>query len=173
MNLNLSPDKVTIVAIDGYGGSGKSTLAKQMQANIPNTKIISLDEFRTQDVYEVDRIRLVKEVLQPLSANKVAAYRSWLWNENKFSAEINIEPVGLVIIEGTTALHPELRQYYDYKIWIDMSQQIAFARGLARDKKEYGVDSLNDWTNKWMPYEKNYVETTKPYLVADFNYTEP
>lgn len=169
----LDLNKPIILAIDGFGGSGKSTLAKKIKEIIPNTHIITLDDFRTHEVYEVQRERLLNEVIIPIKENKTIRYQKWLWSKEEFSDYVELQPKGLIIIEGTTALHDELRDFYDFKIWIDIPQEVAFQRGLERDKNEYGVDSTTDWLNKWIPYEKDYLENHKPKDIADFIYDEP
>ncbi len=158
-----------LIAIDGIGGSGKSTLANKILEKL-NGITISLDDFRSQEVYEVDRKRLINELLIPLKNKKIAYYKKWMWGENNFSDFIEVQPKGFIIFEGVTALHPEINPFYDFKIWVDSDPKISFERGLNRDKNEYGVDTQKQWIEKWIPYEQDYIEKNNPEKVADFVY---
>ncbi len=166
----LSVKNPYLVAIDGIGGSGKSTLARNLHENIPNTQIISLDDFRSEEVYEVDFPRLLNEVLIPLSKGKNAKYRKWLWGEKRFSDYFILHPRGLIIIEGVTALHPSLSEFYDFKIWVDCDNEKAFERGVKRDLEDYGVNSKVKWLNEWVPFEQEYIKKYSPRNTADFVY---
>ncbi len=159
-----------LVAIDGIGGSGKSTLANQIIKEFKGS-IISLDDFRSKEIYEVDRLRLIQQLLSRLKERKQAKYKKWIWGENKFSDWIEVSPEGFIIFEGVTSLHPELSDFYDFKIWIEIDEDLAFKRGLDRDVNEYNVDTESEWENIWIPYEQEYIRKYSPKKSADFIYT--
>lgn len=158
-----------LIGLDGIGGSGKSTLASKLVQEIGGT-FISLDDFRSKEIYEVDRERLINTLLAPLSESKSTHYQKWLWGENKLSDLIKVKPDNFIIFEGVTALHPELRDFYDYKIWIEVNADTAYKRGLDRDRNDYGVDTKSEWETQWIPYEQEYIRKYNPQHAANFTY---
>ena len=58
----------------------------------------------------------------------------------------------LYIVEGSYSLHPTLREYYDYKIFIDVASNVQHDRILKRN----GELKLQDFLNKWIPMEEHY-----------------
>lgn len=163
---SLKKDRQTLfVAIDGFGGSGKSTLAKELKNALgEGVDIVSLDDFS----YPADKKRLIEQIIAPLKNSTKAKYQKYDWDSKSLKEWLTIEPGSIVIIEGLTSLHPELRKYYDLTIWLSMDQGSASERGINRDLNEYGVDVRNKWENEWKPMEKEYVESYRPQDTADF-----
>lgn len=154
-----------LIAIDGRGGSGKSTLANKLQEKIPKVEIVHLDDFAYPNT---DRQRLLDQVIIPLEENRSAKYQRFDWGSKKLAEWHEIQPGGIVIIEGVSTLHDILYKHFDYKIWIECAPEIGFQRGLERDLNVYKFDTKNDWLNKWMPEEKKYVEEHSPQKKADY-----
>lgn len=166
----LDQKPTVLIGIDGIGGSGKSTVAQRIQQEIASTEIIALDDFRSKEVYEVDQKKLITQLLNPLKKGQATSYTKWLWGEERYSDLIEVKPEGVFIFEGVTALHPNLSEYYDLKIWVDCSAEKAFQRGLSRDRNEYKIDTEKSWLEQWIPYEQEYIKKYKPQEVADIVY---
>ena len=60
----------------------------------------------------------------------------------------------VVIVEGAYSLHPELRDFYDLKIFIQVDEGVQKERILARN----GEKMLQRILNEWIPLEKAYFE---------------
>ncbi len=161
------PDVTLIVAIDGRGGSGKSTLANNLKEKLENVSIIHLDDF-AYPMGGADRQRLLDQVILPLKDNKEAKYQERDFKTKELTDWYEIQPGGIVIIEGVITLHDLLEKYYDFKIWIEVSAEIGFQRGLKRDKEEYGIDTEKDWKDNWLPEEEKAIEEQQPMKKADF-----
>ena len=67
--------------------------------------------------------------------------------------KINITPETLVIIEGAYCLRPELRDLYDYKIFMDITPD----KQARRIKKRNGEDIYKIFAEKWIPLEERYI----------------
>lgn len=158
-------EKTLLIAIDGRGGSGKSTLAEKLKQNLPNASIVHLDDFAYP---KTDRERLLNQVISPLKENRPAKYQRFDWGTKQLAEWHEIEPGGIVIIEGVSTLHDILYKHYDFRIWIECPAEIGFRRGVERDKKVYQVDTTKEWLEEWMPEEKKYIEEQKPQKRADF-----
>lgn len=166
-----------LIGIDGQGAAGKTTLAENLQKFDPSIDIISMDDFYlpkpdrpkgnafTKPIGgDFDWQRLEQEVLKPLSSNKEVTYQICHWNSDTILSETKtVSPTGIIIIEGIYAIRPELKDYYDYMIWIDTPQDLRLQRGIARN----GIQTKNLWLHEWMPHEDRYVKIYKPYAYAD------
>lgn len=162
-----------IIAISGYGGSGKSTLAAELQQQLGNAQVISSDDFiinrcaeRTADWSSYDRPRLRKQVLEPASCSQAIRYQIYDWENNQLDKWRSVPKSKYLLIEGVSILHPDLRHFYDYAIWMDCPLDIATKRGIQRDR-EWGNDHDDMWNNIWMPNERDYFEKYRPDLAAD------
>lgn len=155
-----------LVAIDGRGGSGKSTFAHKLQGFLENATIVQLDNFAYPNG-GVDRQRVLDQVILPLKSGREAKYQRFDWKTQKLEEWHTIVPGGIVIIEGVLVLHDSLAKYYDIKIWLECPPAVGFARGVKRDKEEYGVDTTRNWLEEWMPEEKQLIAEQNPQQKAD------
>lgn len=156
-----------LIAIDGRGGSGKSTLAGQLQQHLPNVSIVHADDL----VYPMDqatRQRLLDHVILPLKENKTARYQVYDYKQQKLTDWKEIQPGGIVIIEGVSTLHDDLYKHYGYKIWVECPAEVGLQRGIARELKQYGKDTTKEWTDKYLPEEQKYIEENHPQEKADY-----
>lgn len=165
----ISEKEQFIIGIGGFGGSGKTTLANALQKEL-GAKIIELDDFYSPELGQADLQRVLEQVLTPLSENRSTKYQIYDWKNEKMGEWRNLEPKGVVILEGVMALHTDLLPYLDFKIWIDYSQEKGFIRGVQRDKERDNIDNTEKWKNIWMPQEKEYVEKQNPKQYADYTY---
>lgn len=161
--------EVFLIAIDGCGGAGKSTLAEDL-ASVLNRQVVHIDDFyktkekrveiteRTPVHSNFEFGRLKQEVLQPLGSLVVANYHS----NNGGSLEIH--PNGYVIIEGLGTLGLELKDYFDYKIWVDSPEAIRRQRGILRDTEEW----TRIWDEEYLPQDARYVREQSPQSQADW-----
>ena len=158
-----------LVAIDGVGGSGKTTLAQQLHTRLKNSTIIQLDDFYSPKLKQVDIERLKNQVLIPLYSHEEAKYQIYEWKTDSYSSGHTLLPKGLIIFEGVFSLDKEIRNFYDYKIWIDYPADLGFKRGVNRDIKRDGIDNSDKWKNIWMPLEEQYRNQQHPEKYADYS----
>jgi uridine kinase len=160
-------NQTLLIAIDGRGGSGKSTLAENLKEKLENVTIVHLDDF-AYPMGGADRQRLLDQIILPLKVNKVAKYQKRDFKTKELTTWHEIQPDGIVIIEGVITLHDLLEKYYDFKIWIECPAEIGYQRGVARDKNVYGIDTDKEWKEKWIPEEDKAIEEQQPQKKADF-----
>lgn len=163
--------KTLLIGIDGCGGSGKSTLANSLLMHCSDVTVVHMDDFylpsaQRIDIHPVEKpigadfdwMRMLTEVIEPLSQNKEGCYQRYDW-ENDILSEWHSVPIGgIVVIEGVYTLRNELIAKFDYTIWIDCPRDVRLARGLMRD----GEGAREMWVNNWMIAEDLYVEKHKP-----------
>lgn len=169
----LAKGRVTL-AIEGGSGSGKTTLATLLR-QIYDCTVFHMDDFflqpeqRTPERFaepggNVDRERFLTEVLQPLSGNEKVAYRRF--DCGTFSilpAEVK-EPAALNVIEGAYSMHPELRQYYNLSVFLDVSPEVQRTRIIKRNSPELA----GRFFGEWIPMEQRYFEFMKVKEACDF-----
>ncbi len=159
------------IGIDGVGGAGKTTLSELLKENLSNVSIVRLDDFYSPELNRADRNRVLEQVFLPLENNVEAKYQIFDWRANNLTEWYTIKPGGILIVEGVSALHSDFAEKYDFRVWINCSPEIGFHRGVERDKVRDGVDNTDKWRDIWMPQEKEYVESQKPQLRADYTLT--
>ena len=158
------------VGIDGRGGAGKSGFASELAASVPSARVVSLDDFVfldriMDDSWEAvwDRSRLRREVLIPFRERRCFEYRPVNWETGELGPLRVFEGVDFLVVEGITALHPDLRDHYDLSVWIDTPADLAQARGLARDQ---GAFDAQVWA-RWRDNDDNYETTWSAAACAD------
>lgn len=164
-------DRVLIVGIDGFGGAGKSTLARRIVDHLGCGDVITMDDFivkerMNDDTWERgwDRDRVRAEVLDPVAQGQPAHYRRLVWDSNTLDSPITLRADRLLIVEGITALHPDLRGAYALSVWVDAPIEIARERGAARDA---GNENEGMW-EKWSANDLRYLAMHRPDLAATF-----
>ena len=164
------PGRTTLVAIDGLTCAGKSTLADQVAGGLQDAAVVGLDSFyrplateeRTtlgpQESYDryFDWERLRREVLVPLSMHSRARYRRYDWVTDSIAEWHEIEPRGVVIVEGVYSTRPELRPYFGVTVYVDAPREVRLARLLDR-----GYPDIS-WVAHWMAGEDWYAEHLQP-----------
>ena len=156
------------VGIDGRLASGKTTLTAHLKECLlaeghTELAVVHADDFflrphqRTADRLatpggNLDRERLLSEVLTPLSAGRTAVYRPYLCSSGAFGEEIAVSPVKILIVEGSYSCHPELAEYYDIRVFLDTPPDLQWERVLKRE----GCERAAAFRDRWIPLEEKY-----------------
>ncbi len=158
----------TVVSIDGRCASGKTTLAAAIasaldEQGIPVT-ILHMDHFFLQPNQRtparmqtpggnVDRERFLSEVLLPLSRGESFAYRRYNCILKAIGGPlIHITPTPLTIVEGSYSCHPDLRAYYDLRLFLSVDPETQLDRIRIRN----GEAAAEIFRNRWIPLEETY-----------------
>lgn len=153
-----------VLALDGPCASGKTTLAKAFQERLGWT-VVHMDDYflrpeqRTPERYavpggNVDHERFLAEVLKPLSAGKPARVRPFDCKTMAFRTESLVEPGPVTLIEGAYACHPALWEYYDLRLFLQISSEEQSRRILQRN----GPEQSAVFHSRWIPLEQAYFE---------------
>ena len=162
-----------IVAIDGRCGSGKSTLAATL-AEMLNSPVVHADDFflppnrRTAERLaepggNLDRERLLDEVIVDLRAGRDATYRPYICRDATLGAPISVRSSLIVIIEGSYSHHPDLAPYYDLRVFLDVSPEAQLARLTLREP----LERLDAFLSRWIPLEEKYISALSVKDKAD------
>ena len=153
---------VLSVAVEGGSASGKTTLGEMLR-EVYGCTVFHADDFflrpeqRTPErLAEVggnlDRERLLEEVLVPLSKGETVSYRRFDCSEMTVLPPVGITPGKLTVTEGAYSMHPELRDYYDFSVFLDISPELQKERILKRNTPQMAERFFNEW----IPLENVY-----------------
>lgn len=153
-----------ILAVDGCCASGKTTLAGKLSEQF-NAQVIHMDDFflpahmRTSQRLSqaggiVHHERFCREVVEGIKSGKPFKYGIYSCNTETTYYSETILPEKSIIIEGAYALHPEIPDIYDLKVFLETDRKTQLERILIRN----GSDALETFKNKWIPFENKYFE---------------
>lgn len=155
-------EKRLIIAIDGRCAAGKTTLAARIREQT-NWNVFHMDEFflrpeqRTTERFaepggNVDWERFREEILLPISQGESAIkYRSFDCRADSMT-EISANVGKICVVEGSYSCHPELRGFYNLRIFLTVGREEQARRILARN----GAERAEQFTEKWIPLEEKY-----------------
>lgn len=165
---------IRLVAIEGRCGAGKTALAARLQAAM-DCSVIHMDHFflrpeqRTGERLRepggnVDYERIEREVMRPLSQGRSFSYQPYDCRQQKLSPAIFVEPAAVVIVEGTYSCHPVLWNYYDLRIFLDVSP----GDQIRRIRKRNGIRQSRVFRDRWIPLEETYFSAYRLRERCDF-----
>lgn len=156
-----------IIAIDGRCAAGKTTLAERIQTRY-GFPVVHMDQFflrpeqRTPERYaqpggNVDYERFRAEVLEPLRRGEFPEYRPFNCHTGTLSEPVRIEASPVVVVEGTYACHPALREEYALRVFltVDSGEQL-------RRLKQREGDYARVFQERWIPLEEQYFAVCRP-----------
>lgn len=155
------------LAIDGGSASGKTTLGKLLE-QIYGCTVFHMDDFflrREQRIPErlaepggnIDRERFLEEVLLPLKKNSPVSYRRFDCSTLALDPPITLVPGRLNVIEGAYSMHPQLAEYYDLSVFLEVTPALQKKRIEKRNSPEMAKRFLEEW----IPMEQRYFEAMK------------
>lgn len=159
-----------VIAIDGRCGSGKTTLAKELHRRF-GARAIHMDDFflpaneRTlqrmaQPGGNIHTERLIQEVMSRLTDTHLC-YNAYRCQDGSYEKTV-LPTSKLTVVEGTYSLLPRLREYYDLKIFCDVSEAEQKRRVQLRNK-----DNAPIFFEKWIPMEEGYFNSLGIREVCD------
>lgn len=152
-----------LIAIDGRCGSGKTTLADQL-AGAFQCSVVHMDHFFLQPFQRtearlrepggnVDYERVLEEVLLPLSEGRDASYRRFDCQRMALAERIPVPRAPVILIEGSYSCHPALWDFYDLRVFLDVSPE----EQLRRIRQRNGEAALPAFQTRWIPLEERYI----------------
>ena len=164
--------KNLIIGIDGPCGSGKTTLAHNINEKY-GYNIVHMDDFylpfekRDKNWTNIiaghmDFDRLIDTVLKPYKEKGQVNYISYDCHSDKYLEKINIDLDRPLVIEGSYTFHPAIKEYIDFKIFVDVDEKTQIDRLTKRNK-----DVVDKFISMWIPFENKYFETLDIKKLSD------
>jgi uridine kinase len=169
-----SRPQTRLIGIDGLSVSGKSTLADRLETEL-GAQVLYLDDFILPEAewrgrigpsfpFEYVRYAEFLAAVQMLARGETICIPLYDWSTGRVGdAHREIRPEGMVVVEGVSALHPNLAPLYDLRLWVESDATTTLAASLAR--------GVGDWEREWrelfLPSVALYLET-EPRARADY-----
>ncbi len=182
------------VGIDGVDAAGKTIFADEFARYLQKTgrQIIrsSIDGFHnpkeiryqkgqdSPDGYYLDSFNnqaIIDFLLKPLGPNGSLKFRKHIFNymtDSEVELPIDIsQKDAILIFDGIFLFKPELAEYWDFKIFLDVPFGITVKRAFKRIKdKKYlhsKADILNKYKKRYVPGQKIYIKNVNPKEKTD------
>lgn len=150
-----------VIAIDGRCASGKTTLANKLAQHF-HANVFHMDDYflrkeqRTKERLSeiggnVDRERFIEEVASKLHSDTDIVFAPFDCKTMALKEKRTVKQTHVTIIEGSYAMYPLLRKYYDYMIYLTIDPQTQQNRIYERNPEKY-----DDFVNRWIPLEERY-----------------
>lgn len=191
--LALRPGHPTRVGIDGRSAAGKSTfaraLAERVRAAGRACYVCELDDFHPPghkhrsaagyfdslekylaDGYDFASFRrLAIDPAGPAGSRRcqLAMWRSY--EDEPYPEQwVTLDEDAVLVAEGGFLLLPDLRQLWDFSIWLDIDFQTLLDRVAGRDFWVGDADQIKDqYRRGWIPRHKRYEALHEPQACAD------
>lgn len=151
------------IAIDGRCASGKTAFSKQLHTAIGGICMHMDDYFlrpvqRTSERYaepggNVDYERFKEEVLIPWSQKQSIRYQPFDCKSMTLMDAEEIPYQSILIVEGSYSMHPQLNDFYDYRIFMTVDKKKQIERIQKRNP-----DKIQKFQDIWIPYEEKYFQ---------------
>ena len=156
--------KLVLIGIDGPCASGKTTLAQGI-AEATGAQVIHTDDFflpfemKTPERMakaggNVHYERFAQEVADGIASGKPFEYGVYRCTEGRIAEKKTVSPEGIIIVEGSYSMHPEMGMDYDLRVFVEAPIDIRLKRILERN----GAKKLEMFKTKWIPPENRYFE---------------
>lgn len=173
-------DRPIVVALDGGSGAGKSTIAERLR-KATGAALVTLDDFYQTSVPEAelpnlsveerfnaafDWKRIRSDALCPLREGTRARWQAFdfsngLGEEGTYELRSDfteVSPAPLVLLDGNFSASPQLRDFVDLAVLIDIPVEERHRRTGARDD----VGFLDQWHLIWDEVEEYYYTMVSP-----------
>jgi uridine kinase len=180
------------VALDGIDAAGKTTLADSLRDELERRgqRVIraSIDGFHnpravrsargdfSPEGYFFDSFNyeaLKEHLLAPLAKGGDGEYRVKAFDfrvDAPAESEILRAPEDFILLfDGVFLFRPELRKFWDVKIFLEISFEESLRRALRRDRRLFGGSRavVERYTRRYIPGQRLYLELCHPKAVAD------
>ena len=105
----------------------------------------------------VDRERFYEEVVVPLVKRDTIVYRPFDCATMSLQSARKIEPDKIIVVEGAYSTHPELGEYYDLSVFLDIAPELQQERIWKRNTP----DKAERFFAQWIPMEQKYFEAMR------------
>jgi phosphoribulokinase len=171
--------KVFIVGIAGDSGSGKTTFANGIRKMFGEDIVshITLDDYHVYDREmreklgitplhpSANNLKLVETHLYMLKKGEKIKKPTYDHKTGTFGEWEDFEPTPIVIVEGLHTLYDGIRDYIDFKIFVDPARYIKRRWKIKRDVEERGYDreKVIQEIIRREPDYKRYIDFQKIY----------
>jgi uridine kinase len=192
MIISTSADRPIRVAIDGIDAAGKTTLANALVEPLTGfgREVIraSIDGFhhptciryrRGADSplgYYYDSFNyeaLVRCLLEPLGPSGNRVYHmgafDYINDREQLSDRMMASENAILVFDGVFLFRPQIDSYWDFRIYVDVSMEVAIERAIMRDARRMGgeAETRRRYETRYYPGQQIYIRECNPPSRAD------
>ncbi|MFD9110536.1 uridine kinase family protein [Streptomyces bottropensis] len=142
---------VRLVGVDGHAGSGKSTFARRLADALGGAPVLHLDDVATHEDLFSWTDRLLDQVIEPFRHGRSARCAPYDWRARAFGPARVLPPAPVIVVEGVGAGRRALRPHLAGLVWMEVPEEMSWARGRARD----GAEQSEFWAG-WVRAERRH-----------------
>lgn len=131
-----------LVCVDGPAGSGKTTLAAAVAALAPEAVVVHTDELLEGWSGLPGLAASIEALLRPLAEGRRGRWRRWDWHASGWAETHEVEPGGLLVLEGAGSWAPAYAALVGCLAWVEADPHTRLDRGIARDGEQMRADLL-------------------------------
>ena len=175
------------VAVDGVDAAGKTTLADELAPIVRDLgrPVIraSIDGFHNPAAVRrrrgslspegyfhdsFDRAALIDALLRPLGPGGSLEFRRAMFDfrtdQPRVVATERTEPNAVLLLDGVFLLRPELRDHFDFSIFLRVDFRVTVARAERRDAKLFGgpAEVRERYEKRYVPGQRLYLASAEP-----------
>lgn len=188
----IRPSRLSVI-VDGYTASGKTTFGHELAAAIRglgrSTMRATFDDFKKpwRDAREKGYDRLSGEgyyrnapdfesacslLLRPArpdgSGIIALCAHDPLTGDDRRGVTINAPSDAVLVVDSVFGMRPEYDDFWDFRIWIEVSPELALTRGIARDAELEGrAEAERVHRDRYHVAEQLYLTEVDPRAKAD------
>lgn len=178
------------VGIDGLPAAGKTTFGHELAQRISGrgrpVLRASLDDFkkpwRDRHLYDresgegyyrnaFDYETVVRLLLQPASPDGsgacVLCSIDPLTQREHRDVVTRAAADAVLIVDGVFAFRPQINDFWDFRIWLDVDEQTSVRRGTHRDQTWAGAEAEAVHRDRYLIAERLYLAEVDPLRLAD------
>lgn len=190
--LKVKRDHPIRVAIDGLDAAGKTILADELAPTIKKSGRhvirISVDDFHRprreryrrgefspvgyyHDSFDYQAIQ--KDVLKPLGTDGNRRFKRAIFDfrtDTSITEPFQVAPQDAVLLmDGVFLLRSDLLEYWDYRIFVMVDNEVALRRAIKRDQDLFPSPELiiKRYRERYFPGQKLYLQSVDPLRHAD------
>jgi uridine kinase len=172
-----------LIGLCGGSGSGKSTFIEWLKEQFPGqVSVIDMDNYyisreelsfeeRRNVNYDIpeslDWTGMIGHIKDLLAGKSIAQPKFSFQTYERLPDREETKAAQFIIVDGIFSFfHEELRNLYDFKIFLDVPSDLRFARRMLRNIKRYGRSpefEAAQYFEKVKPMHERYVEPCKKY----------
>ncbi|WP_240777989.1 uridine kinase [Nonomuraea basaltis] len=174
-----------LVGIDGFTASGKTSFGHELAEEIARTGRpvlrASLDDFKRpwkdrhlydresgegyyRNAYDYDAVKrlLLGPCRSPEAMQCALCSIDPLTQLDHSATETPLAADSMLIVDGVFAFRPEIDEYWDFRIWLDVDAELSVRRGAARDQDWAGSEAESIHRNRYLVAEHIYLDEADP-----------
>jgi uridine kinase len=179
-----------LVAIDGFTAAGKTSFGHELAREISGAGRpvlrATLDDFKQpwKDRHLYDRESgegyyrnafdyeaLKRLLLDPCRSKQAASCALCsidpLTQRDHSSVVTAVDPDAVLIVDGVFAFRPEINQYWDFRVWLDVDAERSVRRGVERDQNWAGSEAESVHRDRYLMAERIYLQEVDPVTMMD------